>query len=167
MLNHSLLNQLNEYVDYHIYKQESVVFEEIQQNESCYDCFPHFELEDFIKENKKEAFNRVLFSFIDEKGLSDSQVYKKAGLDRRHFSKIRSNSSYRLSKNSVIALALALELNKEEADMLLCAAGFSLSDNKIFDLVIQFCLDKKIFNIHDVNQALNHYNLKPLAGTCE
>ncbi|TYQ16756.1 UNVERIFIED_CONTAM: hypothetical protein Cloal_3325 [Acetivibrio alkalicellulosi] len=167
MFDYSLLIQLKEYIGYHIYNQRPSILKEVRQNDSYYDCFPHFELENYIKENKKEAFNRVLFNFIDKKGLCDSEVYKKAGLDRRHFSKIRSNSAYRLSKNSVIALSLALELEKEETDRLLCAAGFSFSDNDIFDLVIQFCVDKKIFNIDDVNQALDHYNLKPLAGTCD
>jgi len=108
-----------------------------------------------------------LFSFIDKKGVSDPDIYKKAGIDRRHFSKIRSNPDYRPGKNTVIALALALELNKKETDKLLSSAGYSLSDSDTFDLVIQFCVEKKIYDIHDVNQALDYFSLKPLIGVLE
>ncbi len=70
-----------------------------------------------------------------------------------------------LKKNTIIALALALELNKKETDELLSPAGYSLSDSDTCDLVVQFCLEKKIYNIHDVNQALDFFSLKPLVGT--
>ena len=123
------------------------------------------ELEDFIKINRKPTLQQVLFSYIDRTGLSDPEVYKKAGIDRKHFSKIRSNSNYRPKKNTIIALALALELNKKETDELLSPAGYSLSDSDTCDLVVQFCLEKKIYNIHDVNQALDFFSLKPLVGT--
>ena len=123
------------------------------------------ELEDFIKINRKPTLQQVLFSYIDRTGLSDPEVYKKAGIDRKHFSKIRSNSNYRPKKNTIIALALALELNRKETDELLSPAGYSLSDSDTCDLVVQFCLEKKIYNIHDVNQALDFFSLKPLVGT--
>lgn len=120
------------------------------------------ELEDFIEDNRKPKLKEVLFNFIDEKDTGDSEIYKKAGIDRRHFSKIRSNPDYQVGKNTVIALALALELNKKETDKLLSSAGYSLSESDIYDLVIQFCLEKKVYNIHDVNQALDYFSLKPL-----
>jgi len=98
---------------------------------------------------------------IDKKGARDSDVYKKAGIDRRHFSKIR-NPAYRPGKNTVIALALALELDKKETDELLSAAGYSLSDRSISVLVILFFLEKKIYDIDAVNQALHYFSQKPL-----
>lgn len=110
---------------------------------------------------------QVLFSFIDKKGESESEVYKRAGIDRRHFSKIRSDPDYCIGKNSAIALALALELDKKQTDELLSAAGYTLSDSDIFDLVIQFCIERKIYNIYDVNQALDYFSLKPLIGVLE
>lgn len=61
-----------------------------------------------------------------------------------------------------MSLALSLELNKKETDELLASAGYSLSESETFDLVIQFCLEKKIYDIHDVNQALDYFSLKPL-----
>ena len=99
--------------------------------------------------------------------MSDAEVYKKAGLDRRHFSKIRSNPNYHPGKNTVIALAIALELNKKETGRLLTVAGYSLSESDTFDLVIQFCLEKKIYDLDTINQALEYFSLKPLAGVAE
>ncbi len=132
----------------------AVCFESIQENE----------LEGFVKSKRKLTFSQVLFEYIDKKSASDSDIYKKAGIDRRHFSKIRSNPEYRPSKNTVIALALALQLDQNNAYRLLRSAGYSLSDSDTFDLVIQFCLEKKIYDIHDVNSALDYFSLKPLAG---
>ncbi|HHT48603.1 MAG TPA: hypothetical protein GXZ98_04845 [Firmicutes bacterium] len=127
----------------------------------------HLELETFIKRRRKQSFQQTLFSFIDQKGVSDAEVYKKAGLDRRHFSKIRSNPNYHPGKNTVIALAIALELNKKETGRLLTVAGYSLSESDTFDLVIQFCLEKKIYDLDTINQALEYFSLKPLAGVAE
>ncbi|NLY90211.1 MAG: hypothetical protein GX081_01210 [Firmicutes bacterium] len=122
------------------------------------------ELEDYVKSRRKLTFNQVLFHFIAEKGVQDTEIYKKAGLDRRHFSKIRSNPHYHPGKKTVLALAFALELNKKETGQLLAAAGYSLSESDTFDLVIQFCLEKKIYDLDTVNQALDYFSLQPLAG---
>lgn len=89
-------------------------------------------------------------------------IYKKAGIDRKYYSKIRSILDYKPSKRTVVALCLSLELSDEETGDMLSAAGFSLSDSERFDLVIQFCLEKKIHDIDDVNQALDSLKLKPL-----
>jgi hypothetical protein len=122
------------------------------------------ELEEFIENRRKLKFNQVLFEYIDQRRALDADIYKKAGLDRRHFSKIRSNPDYRPGKNTVIALALALELDSAGADRLLLSAGYSLSDADTFDLVIRFCLDRRIYGLDDVNLALDYFSLKPLAG---
>jgi hypothetical protein len=147
---HSEIVSMNLYSDFSIDEKE--ILDEVYSNE----------IEDFIKNNRKPTFQEVLFSYIDEKGVADAEIYKKAGIDRRHFSKIRSNPNYRIGKNTVIALALALELKIEDTDSLLSSAGYSLSESDTHDLVIQFCLEKRIFNIHDVNQALDYFSLKPL-----
>ena len=87
------------------------------------------------------SFNEILFSFIDEKGFKDSEVYKKVDIDRKLFSKIRCNENYIPRKNVIIKLCLALGLTKHEFNKLLNSAGYSLS-NSIFDLVISYCLEK-------------------------
>lgn len=129
---------------------------------TCFESTRTNDLEGFVKSKRKLTFNQVLFEYIDKKGAADSDIYKKAGIDRRHFSKIRSNPDYRPGKNTVIALALALHLDRNKADNLLRSAGYSLSDSDTFDLVIQFCLAKSIYGIHDVNMALDYFSLKPL-----
>lgn len=166
MLTKKTLQELEEYIQLHsvhvsMMFSKSADFEEKSIFE---DAIPQFEIENFIKTKRKPTLQQVLFSFIDKKGVTDPEVYKKAGLDRKHFSKIRSNPNYRPSKNTIIALALALELNKKETDKLLSSAGYSLSDSDTYDLVIQFCLEKKIYDIYDVNQALDYFSLKPLSG---
>ncbi|MDQ0973315.1 hypothetical protein QFZ31_003193 [Neobacillus niacini] len=162
MFNQELLEELQHYIDTHLQpvfhemklysSEERLISEEIQ----------NVDIEKFIKIKRQPAFNQTLFRFIDQKAVSDADVYKRAGMDRRHFSKIRTNPEYKPGKNTVIALALALELTKKETDKLLSSAGYSLSDSDTFDLVIQFCLEKKIYDFYDVNQALDYFSLNPL-----
>ena len=113
--------------------------------------------EDYLSHSKCENFNDLLFSFIDEKGLKDSEVYKKVDIDRKLFSKIRCNDDYIPRKNVIIKLCLALELSKDNFNKLLNSAGYSLSKSK-FDLVITYCLDNKIYDINVVNDYLYTYS---------
>lgn len=168
MFNEKLLDELRKYVEKHMTIRVFPACAEMRcMQKSVCDESVQNELEDFIKKNRSPTFTEVLFDFIDKKGSSDSDIYKKAGIDRRHFSKIRSNPDYKIGKNTALALALALELNKKEADALLSAAGYSLSDCDTFDLVIQFCMEKNIYDIHSVNEALDYFSLKPLSGVSE
>ncbi len=116
----------------------------------------------FLLEHRKEAFREMLFQHIDDSGLADAEIYRKAGLDRRHFSKIRSNSDYRPSKQTVVALILALELDLDAAEELLETGGYSLSYSDTADLIIRFCLEKGIYNLFDVNLLLSHYGQRAL-----
>lgn len=168
ILNEKLLAELKEYIEEHLSmldfccsKAAMPLSREIFEDCEC------MELEDFIRNHRKPTFRQVLFGLIDQKGTSDSEIYRKAGIDRRHFSKIRSTPDYQVGKNTAIALALALELDEKEIGSLLGAAGYSLSDCDTFDLVIQFCIGKRIYDLHSVNQALDYFSLKPLAGACE
>jgi hypothetical protein len=122
----------------------------------------HFELDEFVNNHRKKTLQELLFSFIDKREVKDSYVYKKAGIDRKLFSKIRSSSDYRPSKNTIIALALALELNEDEFDELLESGGYSLSDSDTSDLVIKFCLEKKIYDVMQVNECLDYFSMKTL-----
>jgi hypothetical protein len=160
MFDKELLLELQAYIEKHLKLQILQTFESVSFQKS--EELQNIEIEDFIKVKRQPTFNQTLFRYIDKKGASDSDIYKRAGIDRRHFSKIRSNPEYKPGKNTVIALALALELTKKETDKLLGSAGYSLSDSDTFDLVIQFCLEKKIYNFYDINQALNYFSLNPL-----
>jgi len=165
LLEKKILEELKIYIERHQHIDDFVVFKSSEEiNYSLSESIQSIELEDFINHHRKPTLKHVLFQFIDEKGAKDSDIYKKAGVDRKHFSKIRSNPNYRPGKHTIIALALALELNKDETDELLGSAGFSLSDSDTSDLVIQFCLERKIYSIDDVNQALDYFSLKPLTN---
>ncbi len=115
---------------------------------------------DWMEENKGQPFTQLLFAYIDRTGQPDSAIYKKAYIDRRLFSKIRSNKNYIPAKKTVLALCLALELPRVEADRLLAAAGYSLSSAEEYDLVIAFCMEKKLFNFMDINELLDHFHLE-------
>lgn len=111
---------------------------------------------DYLSHNKQMSFNEILFSFIDEKGFKDSEVYKKVDIDRKLFSKIRCNENYIPRKNVIIKLCLALGLTKNEFNKLLNSAGYSLSNN-LFDLVISYCLENDIYDLKIINNYLYTY----------
>ena len=108
----------------------------------------------FLNQNKSMSFNELLFSYIDEKGFKDSEVYKKVSIDRKLFSKIRCNENYIPKKNNVIKLSLALSLDKQELQKLLFSAGYTLCTNNDFDLVILFCIENKVYDLNVVNDYL-------------
>ncbi len=114
----------------------------------------------YVKQNREMLFSEQLFAFIDAEGKRDSEIYKKALIDRRLFSKIRSNKNYIPSKKTVIALCLALELSRSDADKLLSSAGYSLSRSDDYDLIISFCMEKRIFDFMEINEALNYFGLE-------
>jgi hypothetical protein len=87
-----------------------------------------------------KKFQEYLFMLIDRKGLTDPEVYKKANIDRKHFSKIRSNPDYMPSKRTALALALSLELSLDETKDLLARAGLALSPSILFDIIIEYCI---------------------------
>ncbi len=111
---------------------------------------------DYLSHNKSKSFNEILFSFIDEKGVKDSEIYKKVGIDRKLFSKIRCSNYYIPKRNVVIKLCFALSLNKCKFNVLLNSAGYSLSRSK-FDLIITYCLDNSIYDIDIINHYLYTY----------
>ena len=160
MLTQKQLNDLEEYIKLHLHVP--VLYE--ANYYSAKESFELIDLEKFMEEKRKPTLQELLFRYIDERGEKDADVYKRAGIDRRHFSKIRSKTDYKPSKNTVISLSLALELTTDQAEELLSTAGFSLSESDTFDLVIQYCLEHSIYPIHDVNQALTSFSLKPLGG---
>ncbi|RKQ34697.1 hypothetical protein [Oceanobacillus halophilus] len=162
MLDQKIFKEIEDYIQLHQH-QEEVLYSLHEAFDADY-LTKEVELEDYIESKREPTFQQVLFRYIDKSGLRDPDVYKRAGIDRRHFSKIRSNKGYLPKKNTLIALAFALELDREDADKLLHAAGFSLTNNDTRDLVIQYCLENKITNILDVNEALDYFSLEPLIG---
>lgn len=114
-------------------------------------------LDDYLKE-QDAGFTETLLRMIDKKGCKDSVVYKKANLSKQHFSKIRNNPDYKPTKQTAIALALALELNVRETNDLIGRAGYTLSNSSKFDLIIRYFIEKHIYNIVEINIALYEFD---------
>lgn len=121
-------------------------------------------LDSYIVLNRGPGFTGLLFKMIDARGLPDKAVYHKAGIDRRLFSKIRSDPKYHPSKATVIALGIALEADLDEMEALLCEAGYALSGSETFDLIIRYCVEQRVFDLDEINEALDSFQLKPLGG---
>ncbi len=113
--------------------------------------------------NLDEPFAETLLRLIDTKGKDDVDVYKKANLDRRLFSKIRSNKGYMPSKRTVLALAIGLELSLDETNDLLKRAGFALSQSKVSDVIVEYFIVHGKYNIYEINEVLFRYD-QPLLG---
>ena len=119
----------------------------------------------YIEEHKEEStFQTRLFSYIDARDKKDSDIYNKVNMDRRLFSKIRGDKNYHPSKETVILLGIALELEENELEKLLESASYALPLNTTFDLIIRFCFKEKIYNLNQINEFLYEHDCKVLNG---
>jgi len=121
-----------------------------KKSKSIKDMFDHMD----------DSFASSLFNYIDERKLDDVYVYKRANIDRKLFSKIKSNVNYQPSKVTAIAFALALELSLDETKDLLNKAGYALSRSSKFDLIIQYFIEHKNYDLYEINQVLFSFEQK-------
>ena len=115
-----------------------------------------------IDENTDISFVDKMLELIDEKHLKDSNVYKAAQIDRRLFSKIVSDRTYKPAKDTCIALCLALKLTLQETNDLLSRAGYILSHSSKRDVILEYFFRERIYNLNDVNDVLTRLKQKYL-----
>lgn len=118
---------------------------------------------DRVLDNLGESFQKRLLRMIDERGMSDPEVYKRANLDRKLFSKIRCHEDYIPKKKTIIALAIALRLNMDDTKDLLASAGLLLANNNKADVIVAFCIENGIYDIFEVNALLFRFD-QPILG---
>ena len=111
----------------------------------------------------EQGFAQTLFRFIDEKGLTDTECYKRANVDRRVFSKIKTKSSYSPTKETIVSFAVALKLSLDETIQLLSSAGLTLSHSNRFDIIIEYFIKTGNYDMMDINEALYQYG-QPCIG---
>ena len=133
-------------------------YEEMLLRESSYEITSKMSNLDGMLENLDKGFSETLLYLIDRTGKKDSEIYKKANVDRKFFSKIRNNADYRPSKATAIAFAIALELSMDETDDLLARAGIVLSQSNKFDVIVRYFIENKKYDIFELNSVLFEFD---------
>ena len=144
-------------------KQESAILYDAALEKPCsrLRMAPRASLAEMLQ-HVGESFQQRLLRFIDERGLTDPEVYKAANVDRKLFSKIRCNKDYIPKKKTIVALAIALKLNLDDTQDLLATAGYRLSTSSKADLIVMFCLENDVYDIYEVNALLDRWGEQEL-----
>ena len=119
---------------------------------------------DFLLTKMELSFSEKLMQLIDDKGRKHTEIYTKAGVTKAHFSKIKADKDYRPTKETALAFSIALHLDLDETNDLLRRAGYTISHSSEKDLIVEFFITKKIYNIDEINCQLDMRGHKPLTN---
>lgn len=115
-----------------------------------------------MMERMDAGFSETVLALIDRSGKKDSEIYKRANMDRKHFSKLRSNPHYQPSKPTALALAVALELDLPQTQELIARAGYTLSHSSKFDIIVEFFIQHRVYDIFEINATLFEFDQSQL-----
>lgn len=133
-------------------------YEDMLLHESSYEITSKMPNLDGMLNNLDRGFSETLLDLIDRTGKKDSEIYKKANVDRKLFSKIRNNVNYKPSKATALAFAIALELSMDETDDLLARAGIALFQSNKFDVIVKYFIENKKYDIFELNSVLFEFD---------